>query len=94
MKAGLVQGIFALRALRDLGLEPPLAPVFFVNSDEEVGSPESVRWIRRLARRVPVFVFANNHYAGYSPDTVRDLRKRLDLPEPTRRARTSRVAAR
>lgn len=50
MKAGLVQGIFALRALRDLGLEPPLAPVFFVNSDEEVGSVESVGRIRRLAR--------------------------------------------
>lgn len=52
MKAGLVQGIFALRALRDLGLEPPLAPVFFVNSDEEVGSGESVGRIRRLARTV------------------------------------------
>src|SRR5689334_69185 len=35
MKAGLVQGVYAVRALRDLGLEPPLAPVFFVNSDEE-----------------------------------------------------------
>lgn len=57
MKAGLVQGVFAVRALRELGLEPPLAPVFFVNSDEEVGSGESVRWIRRLARRVQrVFV--------------------------------------
>lgn len=52
MKAGLVQGIFALRALRDLGLEPPLAPVFFINSDEEVGSGESVGRIRRLARRM------------------------------------------
>jgi glutamate carboxypeptidase len=52
MKAGLVQGVYAVRALRELGLEPPLAPVFFVNSDEEVGSVESVRWIRRLARRV------------------------------------------
>jgi glutamate carboxypeptidase len=52
MKAGLVQGIFALHALRDLGIEPPLAPVFFINSDEEVGSHESVRWIRRLARRM------------------------------------------
>lgn len=57
MKAGLVQGVFAVRALRELDLEPPLAPVFFVNSDEEVGSGESVRWIRRLARRVQrVFV--------------------------------------
>jgi glutamate carboxypeptidase len=52
MKAGLVQGVYAVRALRDLGLEPPLAPVFFVNSDEEIGSPESSRWILRLARRV------------------------------------------
>lgn len=52
MKAGLVQGIFAVRALRDLGLEPPLAPVFFINSDEEVGSGESVGRIRRLARTV------------------------------------------
>jgi glutamate carboxypeptidase len=52
MKAGLVQGVYAVRALRELGLEPPLAPVFFVNSDEEVGSVESAGWIRRLARRV------------------------------------------
>ncbi len=52
MKAGLVQGVFAVRALRELGLEPPLAPVFFVNSDEELGSPESSRRIRSLARRV------------------------------------------
>ncbi|HWM94064.1 MAG TPA: M20/M25/M40 family metallo-hydrolase [Thermoanaerobaculia bacterium] len=52
MKAGLVQGIFALRALRDLGLEPPLAPSFFINSDEELGSVESADRIRRLARRV------------------------------------------
>lgn len=57
MKAGLVQGIFALRALRDLGLDPPLAPVFFVNSDEELGSLESADRVRRLARRVErVFV--------------------------------------
>ncbi len=51
MKAGLVQGIFALRALADLGLEPPLVPVLFVSSDEEVGSDESTRRIERLARR-------------------------------------------
>jgi glutamate carboxypeptidase len=49
MKGGLAQMVFALRALRDLGLKPSLAPVVFVNSDEEVGSPESTRNIRRLA---------------------------------------------
>jgi glutamate carboxypeptidase len=52
MKAGLVQGIFALEALGALGLEPPATPVLFINSDEETGSPESKRWVRLLARRV------------------------------------------
>jgi glutamate carboxypeptidase len=52
MKAGLVQGIFALEALAALGLEPPATPVWVINSDEEIGSPESKRWIRRVARCV------------------------------------------
>ena len=47
MKAGLVQGIFALRALRDLGLAPEVEPAFFINSDEEIGSPESLPRIER-----------------------------------------------
>jgi glutamate carboxypeptidase len=50
MKGGLAQMIFALRALRALGLEPSVTPVVFVNSDEESGSRESTRHIRRLAR--------------------------------------------
>ena len=52
MKGGLVQGIFALRALSELGLEPPLTPVFFINSDEEIGSHDSTPRILALARRV------------------------------------------
>jgi glutamate carboxypeptidase len=52
MKCGLVQGIFALRALRDLGLSPEVEPAFFINSDEEIGSPESLPRINALARRV------------------------------------------
>ena len=50
MKGGLTQTIFALRALRELDLTPPVTPVVFVNSDEERGSKESTRYIRRLAR--------------------------------------------
>ena len=50
MKGGLAQMVFALRALRALGLEPSVAPVIFVNSDEELGSRESTHHIRRLAR--------------------------------------------
>lgn len=50
MKAGLTQMIFAVQALQELGVEPPAVPVAFVNSDEEVGSPESKETVARLAR--------------------------------------------
>lgn len=49
MKGGLAQGIFALKALLELGLEPPLAPVFLINTDEEIGSIESRPVIEQLA---------------------------------------------
>jgi len=50
MKAGLVQIAFALRALRACNLDPEVTPVVFINADEEVGSPTSTPYIRRLAR--------------------------------------------
>ena len=57
MKGGLAQMVFALRAMRDLGLRLTVTPIVFVNSDEEVGSKESTRHIRRLASAVErVFV--------------------------------------
>jgi glutamate carboxypeptidase len=51
MKGGLVQMIFALRALRELGLRPPATPVVFIDSDEELGSPGATRILRHFARR-------------------------------------------
>ena len=51
MKAGLAQLIFALKALQALKLTPKVRPVVFINSDEEIGSRESTRYIKRLARR-------------------------------------------
>jgi glutamate carboxypeptidase len=51
MKGGLVQMLFALRALNHLGLRPPADGVVVINSDEEIGSPDSTRLSRRLARR-------------------------------------------
>jgi glutamate carboxypeptidase len=52
MKAGLVQGLFALEALDAAGVNTlPVTPVFLINSDEEIGSRESTRVIKRLARR-------------------------------------------
>ena len=50
MKGGIVQMIYALRTLSALDLDPPITPVVFLNSDEEIGSFESRPRIRRLAR--------------------------------------------
>jgi len=50
MKAGLVEMLFALQAIHELELQAPLTPVCFINSDEEIGSRESTRYLRRLAR--------------------------------------------
>ena len=52
MKGGLAMLLLALGALRRHGVEPPLTPVVFVNSDEEIGSHASRGHIVRLARRV------------------------------------------
>jgi glutamate carboxypeptidase len=49
MKAGLVQAIWALRALREAGTEPALPAVILINTDEELGSVESAEHVRRLA---------------------------------------------
>lgn len=51
-----------------------------VDRTEEMAETAGV--LKSLARRVPVFVFANNHYAGYSPETARMLRTLLGIPEP------------
>ncbi len=57
MKAGLVQACYALKALKALNADPDITPVIFFNSDEEIGSRESSRLIRHLARRAArVFV--------------------------------------
>ncbi|HEV7670032.1 MAG TPA: M20 family metallopeptidase [Thermoanaerobaculia bacterium] len=55
MKGGVAIAVFALLALADLereiGVVPALSPVLFLNSDEELGSPDSARRIHHLARR-------------------------------------------
>ncbi len=50
MKGGLALLVVALATLRGLGLEPTVTPVALINADEEVGSRESGRYVRRLAR--------------------------------------------
>ncbi len=57
MKGGLTQLIFALKIIHRLGLEMPVRPLVFINSDEESGSIESRPHIDNLAKQVErVFV--------------------------------------
>jgi len=51
MKGGLTQIMFALKAIKEFGWEMELTPMIFMNSDEEIGSRESSRYIRLLAKR-------------------------------------------
>jgi len=50
MKGGLVQIVLALKAIQHLRLAVANTPLVFVNSDEEIGSRTSTRYIRWLAR--------------------------------------------
>lgn len=52
MKAGLAQIVFALRTLHALQLTPTVTPLIFINSDEEIGSPESRPYIEEIAHSV------------------------------------------
>ena len=52
MKGGLTQLIFALKIIHRLGLETPVRPLVFINSDEESGSYESRPHIDNLAKQV------------------------------------------
>ncbi len=51
MKGGIVQLLLAIRTIRGLDLDVPVTPVVFINSDEEIGSRTSTRFIKQLARR-------------------------------------------
>ena len=50
MKAGLTQIYFALKTLDALDLEASVLPLVLINTDEEIGSFESTRHIKRLSR--------------------------------------------
>ena len=63
MKAGLVQGLWALRALRETGCQHP-SVVFFFNSDEEVGSPSSRSLIEEEARKAAVCLVLEPSFNG------------------------------
>lgn len=72
MKSGLVQMLFSLRCLKDLAIAVPADPVVLVNSDEEIGSPESRRLIVELASvAVRAFVLEGSLGPGGDLKTAR-----------------------
>ena len=50
MKGGITQIIFALESLSHFKVTPAVTPLVFANSDEEIGSRDSTRYIRLLAQ--------------------------------------------
>jgi uncharacterized protein YecE (DUF72 family) len=50
-----------------------------VDKSEELA--ECALAIEAMSQRAPVVVFVNNHYAGFAPQTVRELGRLLGIPE-------------
>lgn len=51
MKGGLIQGLFALKALNQAGVRLNKKIVFFFDSDEEIGNPSSKKFIENEAKK-------------------------------------------
>src|SRR5690242_11861466 len=54
MKAGLLSGLYALRALQSMGPLPFAKVTYVANPDEEIGSPQSTPVIREVAEKIDV----------------------------------------
>jgi len=54
MKGGIIQGLFSLKALKDLDIPINKKIVFFFDSDEEIGNPSSRKLIEKEAEKSDV----------------------------------------
>lgn len=71
MKSGIVCGLWAVRALRALGVTPASAVRFFLNSDEEMSSVAFRREILEEARRARAVLVLEPAAAGGALKTAR-----------------------
>jgi hypothetical protein len=71
----VVTGPFAyVRRLRDREAVDALTPTLdHIVIDRNPEVEMDARAIQVLRQRVPVVAFVNNHYAGYAPETARQL---------------------
>ena len=74
-KVDAVTGPFAyVRLLGDRAAVDALTPKLdHIVIDQASQVQEDAEAIRLLGERVPVLAFVNNHYAGYAPETARQL---------------------
>lgn len=90
MKGGLVLGLYAMRMLRDLGIDDFAEISFVANSDEEIGSPSSRELIEETCKRMDaVFVLE----PGRSPGGVLATRKGVGMYELNVHGRASHAGA-
>lgn len=71
MKSGIVFSYFALQAIHRLSLPLHKKLVFFWNTDEEVGSPSSKKWIQEEAKRSSVVLVVEPSSGGGALKTSR-----------------------
>lgn len=77
MKGGLVVGVYALKALRILGVLGDMSLTFLCNSDEEIGSPASRPWVEeQTGRCLACLVFEGG---GLNREVVTGRKGRLGL---------------
>ena len=81
-KLDVVTGPFAyVRLLGDREAVDALTPTLdHVVLDRTRELAADAQAIRRLRERVPVLAFVNNHFAGYAPETLRQLAELTDGP--------------
>jgi uncharacterized protein YecE (DUF72 family) len=78
-KVDAVTGPFAyVRLLGDRAAVDALTPKLDqIVIDRTSQVQDDAEAIRQLSERVPVLAFVNNHYAGYAPETARQLQAAL-----------------
>jgi hypothetical protein len=54
----------------------PTLDQIVIDRSEQIQSDAEA--IKMIAERVPVFAFINNHFAGYAPETLEELGRRLE----------------
>jgi glutamate carboxypeptidase len=90
MKAGIVELVFAVKALTALGLKPKSRLVVLHNSDEEIGSPTSRPVIEEEARKSnAVLVLEPSVFGG----ALKTWRKGVGMFEVTIKGRASHAGA-